>query len=85
MAGLSPEAIEALLEGPADNPPNGTLPDFNAKSNYDGQGIAIVAICAGLVAMTSILRAYSRIRAMRTIFLEDCMLNTGHPFVFLSF
>lgn len=82
MAGLDPTTIEALLDGPADTPPNGTVPDFNLKSNYNGQGIAIVAICTFLVATCGVLRAYSRLRAMKIIHLEDYMLNTGNSYVF---
>lgn len=72
MAEYTPEEIQALLDGPAASPPTGTASDFNAERPFDAQGIAIVAISLFLVTMAGCLRAYSRIRVMKTVFLEDC-------------
>lgn len=68
----TPEVIQALLDGPAATPPTGTTSDFNAERPFDAQGITIVAISLFLVTMAGYLRAYSRVRVMKTVFLEDC-------------
>lgn len=68
----TPAVIQALLDGPADTPPAGTTSNFNVKPPYNSQGNAIVAVCAALVVLVGGLRAYSRLRVTRTMFLEDC-------------
>lgn len=74
----TPAVIQALLDGPADTPPAGTTSNFNVKPPYNSQGNAIVAVCAALVVLVGGLRAYSRLRVTRTMFLEDCTSAHAH-------
>lgn len=72
MAAYSPAVIQALMDGPAATAPIGTSSNFNVEPPFDHQGIAVVAVCLFLLTTTGSLRAYSRIRVMKTVLLEDC-------------
>lgn len=84
MAEYSPAMIQALLDGPADTAPNGTTSNFDIQPPYDRQAIAVITICVLLVVITGILRAYSRTRVMKDVFLEDCMFSTPLRSVFIA-
>lgn len=75
MAGYTPAEIAALLEGPADAAPNGSTYNFDIRPPHNQEGIAVVAVCLTLVTTAVLLRAYSRIRVTKNVFIEDCTLD----------
>lgn len=78
LAMLSPEEqaafMEALLEGPALEPPLGVVPDFANPGGHHGVGYGIVILGATLATIAVALRLYSRV-AMKSINIEDGTFN----------
>jgi hypothetical protein len=69
---LSPEAQQAILDGPGMEPPEGVTPDFSKPENRPAVAIAVASVCITLVTLSVILRAYSRIIIVKKMRLEDC-------------
>jgi hypothetical protein len=78
LATLSPEEhaafMEALLEGPALEPPPGVIPDFANPGGHHGIGYGIVILGATLTTIAVALRLYSRV-AIKKVNIEDGTFN----------
>jgi hypothetical protein len=69
---LSPAEQQALLSGPALPPPPGVLSDFDDPPNGNAEGASIMAICLFAVAVSGLMRIYSRIFVVKRARVEDC-------------
>lgn len=67
-----PAVQQAILDGPAMVPPNGTIPDFDDPPNSNSLGIGIGVMCLFLGTTTFFLRVYSRIFIVKKLQIEDC-------------
>ena len=74
LATISPEEqpayMEALLEGPALEPPPGVITDFANPGGHHGVGYGIVILGATLATTAVAVRLYSRV-AIKRINIED--------------
>ena len=66
--------MEALLEGPALEPPPGVIPDFANPDGRHGIGYGIVIFCSILSTIAVALRLYSR-DAIKDLKIEDGRFN----------
>ncbi|KAF9872899.1 hypothetical protein CkaCkLH20_09762 [Colletotrichum karsti] len=58
---MTPEELDAVLEGPAMAPPDGEVSNFVDPPNENGLAIAIIAICLVVVVLCLAVRAYARL------------------------
>ena len=69
---LTPQELQALLDGPAAKPPSGVTSNLNTSSNLDGAFLAILTLCLLFATLCLILRMYTKSFIIRSIVLEDC-------------
>lgn len=69
---LTPQEIEALMDGPGMVPPAGVIPDFELGTKRNDRILALYVVCLMLVGIIGLLRVYSRIIVSKKIQLEDC-------------
>ena len=79
LATLSPEKqaayMEALLEGPALEPPPGVITDFANPGGHHGVGYGIIILGATLATTAVAVRLYYSTVAMKRIKIEDGTFN----------
>lgn len=64
--------VQILLNGPAGEPPPGTLPNFSNPPNLDAVYIATTAICGSVSFLAVLIRMYTKLFLIRSLVLEDC-------------
>ena len=64
--------IEALLDGPAGQPPAGTLPDFQKPAGLETVLWVTIALSFALPSLAILLRIYTRYFVLRSIGYDDC-------------
>ncbi|KAI1078660.1 hypothetical protein F5B20DRAFT_546833 [Whalleya microplaca] len=86
-ASLSPEQLEERLNGPALQPPNGTISNFDHPHNNNALGYAVVSVCLTLGTLAFLTRVYSRIFCLKKLEIEDYLglIAFGHFVAFGSF
>lgn len=67
---------QAILNGPAETPPDGTIPDFTNPPNRNGVALAIIVVCISLTALALLCRVYSRAFLVKRLHIEDCPFFT---------
>jgi hypothetical protein len=69
----TPEEIEAILNGPALPPPNGTVPNFDNPPNNNPAGYAGLTIMLVIATMAIIFRFVARMSKTIRLQIEDGM------------
>lgn len=72
MNDLSPEKLEALLNGPALAPPAGVIPQFDNPPSHRTASIAIPTACLIVSTTLVAMRLYTSIRIIRQVDIADC-------------
>lgn len=71
---LLPEmAQQAILNGPALDPPPGIMPNFDNPPNGNAIGLAITTVSISISTAALVLAAYVKLYRVRKAHLEDCM------------
>lgn len=68
---LPPEQQEAILNGPALEPPQNVIPNFIDPPNGNGLFIAILTVGLALSTLSTALRVYTKIFVTRSLQIED--------------
>ncbi|KAF3061048.1 hypothetical protein GL218_02993 [Daldinia childiae] len=68
---ISPEVLQAILNGPSAIPPEGVVQNLDNPPNGNGRAIALVVVCLFLVMTAALMRAYSRIFIVKKLHIED--------------
>lgn len=77
---LPPAEQQALLNGPALQPPDGVNPNFDNPSNDDGLARKVLAVCFALGSAFVLLRAYVAWFVNKKPHFNDCKLSAvGSP------
>lgn len=69
---LPPAVQQAILNGPAETPPEGVTPDFTDPPNGNREALAIIIVCMTLATLAVIGRLYSRAVLVKKLHIEDC-------------
>ena len=69
---LTPEQLQGLLNGPAEKPPAGTLPDFDDPSNMNHVQTVTLTLCISIATIALFLRMYTKVFLICKIAYEDC-------------
>lgn len=64
---------QALLDGPAMNPPHGVEPNFIDHSNLSRGVIVTLTIYMTFATLVFLMRLYTKLFLFRKVVLEDCM------------
>ncbi|KAI2779219.1 hypothetical protein F4815DRAFT_500560 [Daldinia loculata] len=77
MNDLSPEKLEALLNGPALAPPAGVIPQFDNPPSHRTASIAIPTACLIVSTTLVAMRLYTSIRIIRQVDIADYSVFLG--------
>lgn len=69
---LTPQEIEALMNGPGLAPPAGVIPNFKLSTRQNGSILALYVVCMILAGTAAFLRVYSRVVVSKKVHVEDC-------------
>ncbi|KAI1097492.1 hypothetical protein F4804DRAFT_327449 [Jackrogersella minutella] len=72
---LTPEQLQALLNGPALQPPDGVIPNFDSRENKNHIAEAVIPICLVATTIAVFLRVYARIFCIKKIGLPDVLMT----------
>lgn len=73
-AQLSPQELEALLNGPAGPPPPGLRPNFDDPANLNGLVFMTLTLCLVFATSAILMRTYTKLFLIRSWGYEDCKL-----------
>ena len=73
----TPEQLQELLNGPAQEPPVGAVPNFKDPSNLNNYLIWALVLCVFVATLTLFLRLYTKAFIIRSIAYEDCKWNVS--------
>lgn len=79
-AQLSPQQLEALLNGPAGPPPPGVRPDFDNPANLNGLFILTLTLCLVFAGFAVLMRIYTKLFLIRSWDYEDYAIILGWIF-----
>ncbi|KAI1410736.1 hypothetical protein F5Y13DRAFT_192062 [Hypoxylon sp. FL1857] len=71
IGSLPPAKQQAILNGPALEPPDNVTPNFTNPPNRNGLGCAAVTICLVASSLGILIRVYGRFFCVRKVFIED--------------
>ncbi|KAI0168836.1 hypothetical protein GGR52DRAFT_574068 [Hypoxylon sp. FL1284] len=74
ISSLTPEQIDALLNGPALPPPDDVIPNFDNPPNKNYISVAVVPLCLTLTLLAVLMRAYARIFCIKKVELPDALM-----------
>lgn len=66
------EQLQKLLNGPAEKPPAGVLPDFNDPSSLHKYVVVTLTLCMTFSTVAFSLRMYTKAFLIRSMAYEDC-------------
>lgn len=69
---LSPEQLEALLDGPALAPPPGVIPRIENPRSLIATGWGVSVACIVVATAAILLRVFTKTRIIRQVNLADC-------------
>lgn len=72
MADLSPEKLEALLNGPAQAPPAGITSQLDNPPNHRAASSAVLITCLIVTSIAVAMRLYTKVRVIRKLDIADC-------------
>lgn len=70
---------QTLFDGPAMKPPTGVKPDFNHPANKQGYFILTFVLTVAVSTLAIIIRMYTKVRIIRKVGWEDCMVTSFYP------
>ncbi|KAI0389135.1 hypothetical protein F5Y17DRAFT_450189 [Xylariaceae sp. FL0594] len=70
---LPPDEQQAILNGPALEPPPGLTSNFSNPPNNNGLALAVTILCLSVSTILLVIRAYTRIFVIRVVRLEDAI------------
>ncbi|KAI1074443.1 hypothetical protein F5B20DRAFT_563736 [Whalleya microplaca] len=71
LSSLSPNELEAALNGPALQPPPGITPDFDNPPNRNAAALAAIIVCLTLPTISAILYTYGRVFYVKIFHVSD--------------
>ncbi|KAI1772243.1 hypothetical protein F4818DRAFT_180229 [Hypoxylon cercidicola] len=74
LSSLTPEQLEALLNGPALAPPDGIVPNFDNPPNKNYISAAVVPLCLTVTTIAVLLRVYARIFCVKKVGIPDALM-----------
>ncbi|XXG96157.1 hypothetical protein Hte_002436 [Hypoxylon texense] len=74
ISALTPEQLDALLNGPALAPPDGVIPNFDNPPNKNYIAAAVVPICLAATTIAVLLRTYARIFCVKKVGIPDALM-----------
>ncbi|KAI6084003.1 hypothetical protein F4821DRAFT_271385 [Hypoxylon rubiginosum] len=74
ISALTPEQLEALLNGPALAPPDGVMPNFENPPNKNYIAAAVVPLCLTVTTIAVLLRVWARVFLLRKVGLPDALM-----------
>ncbi|KAI5861303.1 hypothetical protein GGS23DRAFT_606225 [Durotheca rogersii] len=77
IASLTPEQMEALLNGPALTPPPGVIPNFDNPPNLNHISSVAIPVCLVATSLAFLLRTYTRVVILKKIQLPDILMFIG--------
>jgi len=78
------EKMLVLLNGPADVPPVGVVPNFDNPPDLNAIIISTITACTVASTLAVTIRLYSKLLLIRSIALEDCKFRIHDPVCFLN-
>lgn len=72
LSDLTPQQLQALLDGPALPPPPGIIPQLDHPPNLRTTGNAVQIVCLVLATLALCMRLYTKAAIIRQIVLADC-------------
>ena len=72
LSNLTPQQLQAFLDGPALPPPPGVIPQLDHPPNLRTTGIAAQVVCLVLATLALCMRLYTKAAIIRQIVLADC-------------
>lgn len=87
ISALTPEQLEALLNGPALAPPDGVMPNFENPPNKNYIAAAVVPLCLTVTTIAVLLRVWARVFLLRKVGLPDGKIpgSNNHQISLMSF
>lgn len=79
LANLTPQQLQALLEGPALAPPLGVIPQLAHPPNLRVTGVAVQVVCLILATLALCMRVYTKVRIIGHVVLADCQFPNQGP------
>jgi len=79
LANLTPQQLQALLEGPALAPPLGVIPQLTHPPNLRATGVAVQVVCLILATLAICIRVYTKARIIGQVVLADCQFSGQGP------
>ncbi|KAI1129660.1 hypothetical protein F5Y10DRAFT_263886 [Nemania abortiva] len=84
LSSLSPEELQALLDGPALPPPPGVVPNLDNPPNHNDAGLATIIVLLALATIAMGLYAYGRIFHLKRFHVSD-IIGCAAYVVFVAF
>ncbi|OTA94161.1 hypothetical protein M434DRAFT_394923 [Hypoxylon sp. CO27-5] len=75
LSQLTPAQLEQLLNGPALQPPDGVIPNFDNPPNKNYIAQAVVPLCLVFTSIAVFLRVYARIFCVKKIEIPDILMT----------
>ena len=69
---MTEQALQAMLNGPAEAPPPGVTPNFHDPSSISNYSILVLVLGLTFSTLAILLRTYTKIFLTRTRECEDC-------------
>jgi hypothetical protein len=64
---MTPEELTALLDAPAEAPPDGVDPTLDAADKPNAMGMAITVVMMALTTIAAVRRLYSRVAVLKVV------------------
>ena len=71
-ASMTPAQLQALLDGPAESPPPGVIPNFVDPPSIYPQIIVTLVLTLCISTLALAIRTYTKLRVIKAWHLEDC-------------
>lgn len=71
---MSPEMLEAVLDGPAMPPPEGEVSNFTDPPNQNGMAVAVMTVCIAVVVLCLATRAYARLVLLKRVQAQEYLI-----------
>ncbi len=75
----TPEQLQALLNGPAGEPPAGVLPNFQNPPNFNTFLILTLTLVLTFGTLAILMRMYTKLFIIRSVDYEDCTFTQLVP------
>ena len=69
---LSPEQLQAVLNGPALHPPPGVTPELDHPPSSSTETAAVLIVCLSIASVAVLMRVFTKTRIIRQVTFADC-------------